>query len=117
MTDSAGNPFGDAEPEEIIEQLPWREVESSNVARIAFCRTEQLPTRVADGGTIDLGWLWVQFRSGKIYAYERVPAASFVAVEIATSPTKMFNALVKGRYACAGYDPSTGRSFMPREHR
>lgn len=100
-----------------VDQLPWRDVESSNIARIAFCRTCEIPTRLADGGSVDLGWLWVHFRSGKIYAYDGVPAASFVAIEVAESPTRMFNALIKEHYRYAGFDPKTGQTFVEGERR
>jgi hypothetical protein len=98
---------------EAIEELPWREVESSNLDRIAFCETEELPSRLPGGEGIRIGWLWVQFRgSGKVYAYKDVPASVFLHLEAAESPGRAHRKLIVGRYRYAGFDPKTEQTFI-----
>lgn len=78
-----------------LELAEWDEVESSNIARLAF----------VEGGSIGLreyaphafGWVLVEFRHGGVYAYAEVPTCVYELVKGAESVTGAFNLLVKNR--------------------
>ena len=93
-----------------VEQLPWYPVESSNVLRIAWCKTDAIAQR--ESRAFEVGWLWMQFRGGKVYAYAKVPLAIYAALQGAESVGKAHAALVKGRYRYAALDPHTGMTYV-----
>lgn len=101
---------GEGEVVERIEALPWQAVESSNVLRVAWCERSAVPQR-GRGKGFALGWLWVQFRSGKIYAYQDVPHATYVALKGAESVGRAHIALIRGHYSYCAFDPQTGQTF------
>jgi hypothetical protein len=84
--------------EEKLSELPWEEVKSSYLRRIAWCETEKLESHLGASVYLKLGWLWVEFQEGRIYGYEQVPWATYEALRIASSPGGAFHKLIKGRY-------------------
>jgi KTSC domain-containing protein len=106
---------------ERIEALPWKWtwVESSTIARVAWCETSKVPFAQRPGSVfpvvdpgLPLGWLWVQFRSGeKVYAYQDVPRPLYAAIIQAGSPGGAHNELIKGRYRYCAADLLSGRTF------
>lgn len=112
----------DAELIEKVESLPWQStwVESSTVARLAWCETSKVPFAQRPGSVfpavdpgLPLGWLWVQFKSGqKVYAYQDVPRSLYCALLQAASPGGAHHELIKGRYRYAAVDLDSGRTFV-----
>lgn len=108
---------GEGEVLERVEQLPWKSTwaASSNILRLAFCETSRVPQLQRPGVVfpyspegLSLGWMWVQFRSGKVYAYQDVPKASYEAIITAESPGRAHIALIRGHYRHVSFDPQTG---------
>lgn len=95
-----GRSWRDKEVEEKIAALPWVEVESSNILGLAFAPTESFD--LDRGESLAVGWLWVEFKSGSVYAYKGVPMILYLALCRAKSVGKMHAALINGRYEYAG---------------
>lgn len=70
------------------ENVPWQDVESSNIRRVAW---------VQAGSEAELGTLWVEFHSGKAYRYEQFERGQFDKLLAAESIGRWFNAFVKSR--------------------
>ena len=68
---------------ENLDRLKWVEVQSSNLRRVAY-----LPS---------LRVLVVEFRSGAVYAYERVGRKAFVGLMTAASHGEYFHAAIRTR--------------------
>jgi len=64
--------------------IEWTEVESSNIAAIAYIK--------------EASQLMVQFNSGSVYAYSNVPEEVYQDFLDAGSKGKYFNAHIKGVY-------------------
>lgn len=82
----------------LLETLSWQYVESSNIQRIAFLRTGEIPQR--DQPAIELGFMMVEFRGDSIYAYYNVLRPVYECILEAESPGRAFNKVVKscGKY-------------------
>lgn len=63
--------------------LNWSDVESSNLAAVAYQANE----------------LFVRFKNGNVFRYDRVPAAIYDGLLGAESKGQYFNAEIKGKYA------------------
>jgi len=66
--------------------VEWIEVESSNVAAIAYIRAAEQ--------------LLVQFNNGSVYSYSAVPVEVFDGLKAADSKGRYLNAHIKGVYDC-----------------
>lgn len=51
--------------------LPWEDVASSNLRRVAFVKTSENSSFLEEGKT-DVGMLYVEFRDGRAYCYSEV---------------------------------------------
>lgn len=82
-----------------LEGLPWQEVESSNIARVAWVNTGE-PVAVEAEERLPLtGKLYVEFHgSGSVYAYAGVRKEQFEELVEADSVGGYFNAEVKGSH-------------------
>lgn len=105
-----------AELIEKIEQLPWRDVGSTNLQRIAWCEIDTLQMR--DSQPLVLGWLWVQFHRAPtgsypdVYCFLDVPECIYLTLLEARSPGKAFGRLVRGHYRHGAARTSTGQTFV-----
>lgn len=103
-----------------VEKLPWREVESSNVRRVAF------GVRVHDEfiGECDVGELYVEFRGspGRVYRYDGVSFEEHGALLEAESVGGYLNAEIKGSFESTRFDvletpPGPPTPPRPETHR
>lgn len=79
--------------------LPWVEVESSNLRRVAWVQV---------GSEAELGTLWVEFKTGRAYRYENVEKAMLDKMVEAESVGRFFNAFIKanpGAYPVERVEP------------
>jgi hypothetical protein len=79
--------------------LPWQDVESSNLRRVAW---------VQEGTEAELGTLWVEFKTGRAYRYSNVEKATLDKLLAAESIGRFFSIVIKGapdRYACERVEP------------
>lgn len=67
--------------------LPWQEVESMNLRRVAW---------VQEGTEAELGTLWVEFRSGRAYRYSNVEQDTLAKLLAAESIGRFFSVVIKG---------------------
>jgi hypothetical protein len=74
--------------------LPWEDVESSNMARIAFV------DETGGDPEADRGSLFVEFHGGRVYAYRDVPVTTVEELREAESVGGYLNAEIKPAYAC-----------------
>lgn len=77
-----------------IEALPWQDVESSNLMRVAF--VGETDTNVAPEE--EKGTTYVEFTSGGIYSYAEVPAGVHGKLVDADSVGSFLNREIKGTY-------------------
>lgn len=71
-----------------VDGLPWQEVESSNIERVAWVQV---------GSEDALGTLWVQFKGGRVYRYETVERERFEKLIAAESVGRFFASIIKSR--------------------
>lgn len=81
-----------------LDDLPWEEVESSNIARVAWM--EPLPdTAVDEAREQQVGSLYVEFHgTGRVYRYTKVRHEQYAELLEAESVGGYFNAEVKGSF-------------------
>lgn len=101
-------------PRALAEELPWRQMVSSNVRRVAFVPSGEAGAqrvRAKDA----LGSLYVEFSTGSIYHYDDVAPASVDALveadaDPALSVGSTVHSVIKPNYECARVaiiDPDT----------
>lgn len=84
-----------------LSELAWSAVSSSNLERIAFEAVPEQAIKRRRGGAIRVGWLFVAFRSGGVYAYSSVPEPIAALLHEAASPGRAHSRLVADRgYRC-----------------
>lgn len=64
-----------------LERLPWQDVASSNVRRVAWVHSaaDDAANRL-DGDPYGLGCVWVEFRNGGVYYYDDVPRYVYIGL-------------------------------------
>lgn len=76
------------------DKLPWWDMESTNISRVAW-----VPRDWATDRTI-VGSLWIQFKSSPEVIYEYIGVSSFEYAKLcmAESTGKFFNSEIRGKY-------------------
>lgn len=85
----------------VLETVDFKHVESTNVQMLGFAANDeraQSAIRLASGDVIPVGWLFVEFTSGSLYAYRGVPEAIAGLLLNSESKGRSFERLVKGHY-------------------
>lgn len=88
-----------------VEALPWTEVESSNVRRVAW--VENGGAQSADGeSTVTMGQLYVEFRgsAGRVYSYAGVREEQHAELLEADSIGGYLNGEIKPAHECERID-------------
>lgn len=83
-----------------VEELPWQEVESSNIERVAWLPAQVVGEEFADN---TLGWEYVAFISAampRIYRYEKVKVHLHREMVEAESVGSFFSRQIKPVHAC-----------------
>ena len=68
-----------------MEELKLREVQSSNIEQIGYNEGSEV--------------LYVKYKSGKVYAYDKVPKNIYEGLEKAESKGSYMNSQVKGKFS------------------
>jgi KTSC domain len=92
---------------EEVEALPWQEVESSNVARVAWVGDDVTDDSLSD---TQMGVEYVEFAGsqGRIYSYAGVPVAVHRGMVEADSVGGYLNAEVKPSHPCTRIEVVAG---------
>lgn len=81
-------------PEE-FEALPWEDVASSNLARVAFIKDDP-----EDFGADGHGTLYLEFHGGRVYRYLQVSYEAHTQMLEAESVGGYLNSEIKPAYEC-----------------
>lgn len=76
----------------------WVDLESSNIARVQWVYTGDIPSFPDGIFTEKVGDLWVEFTSGGKGAYREVPQAPYQLLLQAESPGRFLNSQIKPNY-------------------